>query len=90
MRRKEVNNEETTCDRVGGEGDSSCAHGIFDGDRNDQLHGKWTYLVLNSPKLSIRIEESHFYRVALLIIDFFATAEAVHYLAVIPQIDVPL
>ena len=27
---------------AGGEGDSSCAHGILDGDRNDQLYGTGT------------------------------------------------
>ena len=36
--------EEAESDRAGGEGDSSRAHGISDGDRNDQLFGQRTVL----------------------------------------------
>ena len=31
---------------VGGEGDSSRAHGISDGDWDDQLLGLWTYILI--------------------------------------------
>jgi hypothetical protein len=36
--------EETENCGVGGEGDSSCAHGIPDGNLNHELHGTWTVL----------------------------------------------
>ena len=39
--------EETENCGVGGEGDSSRAHGISDGNLNYKLHGTWT--VLNPP-----------------------------------------
>ena len=39
--KKEVKNEEAEDCGAGGEGDSSCAHGILNGDRNYQLYGVW-------------------------------------------------
>ena len=44
---KTENYEEAKDCGAGGEGDSSCAHGVFDGNRDDQLHGIRTYILLN-------------------------------------------
>ena len=41
MAEKTEDFEEAEGHRAGVEGDSSCAHGIFDGNRYDQLFGVW-------------------------------------------------
>ena len=46
-KRKEVYHEEAEDCGVGGEGVSSCAHGISDSNRNNQLHGPRTHLAVS-------------------------------------------
>ena len=49
-------NEEAEINRAGGEGCSSCAHGIPDGTGNDQLYGTWPDLGVKSQMTKVKGE----------------------------------